>query len=74
MMALRGLEKHPPPVLPLASPSTGLRRGVWEGLLDSVRDDPAFEWLMIDASYIKEHPHGTGARCGNQDLARTKEG
>ena len=48
--------------------------GVWEGLLESVMDDPDFEWLMIDASYIKVHPHGAGARGGNQDMARTKGG
>ena len=49
-------------------------RGVWERLLNSVIDDPDFEWLMIDASYIKVHPHGAGARGGNQGMARTKGG
>ena len=49
-------------------------RGVWEQLLDTVIDDPDFEWLMIDASYIKVHPHGTGARGGNQAIGRTKGG
>ncbi len=37
-------------------------RGVWEKLLDEVIDDPDFEWLMIDASHIKVHPHAAGAR------------
>ena len=32
-------------------------RGVWAKLLDDVIDDPDFEWLMIDASHIKVHPH-----------------
>ena len=49
-------------------------RGVWERLLDSVIDEPDFEWLMTDASYIKVHPHGAGARGGNQAMARTKGG
>ena len=49
-------------------------RGVWVRLLDSVTDDPDFEWLMIDASYIKVHPHGTGARGDNQAVGRTKGG
>ena len=31
-------------------------RGVWAGLLEEVMDDPDFEWLMIDASYIKPIP------------------
>ena len=49
-------------------------RGVWAKLLDAMIDDPDFEWLMIDASYIKTHPHSAGARGGNQAIARTKEG
>jgi len=36
--------------------------------------DPDFEWLMIDASHIKVHPHGTGAVGGNQDMGKTKGG
>ena len=32
------------------------------------------EWLMIDASYIKAHPHSAGARGGSQGIARTKGG
>jgi hypothetical protein len=42
--------------------------------LDEVSDDPDFEWLMIDASHIKVHPHAAGARGGNQEMARTKGG
>ena len=49
-------------------------RGVWAKLLDAMIDDPDFEWLMIDASYIKTHPHSAGARGGNQAIARTKGG
>ena len=37
-------------------------RGVWAMLLEALIDDPDFEWLMIDASYIKAHPHSAGAR------------
>ena len=48
--------------------------GVWKRLLDSVIDDPDLELLMIDASYIKVHLHGTGARGGNQAIVRTKGG
>ena len=36
-------------------------------------DYPDFEWLMINASYIKAHPHSTGARGGSQVIARKKE-
>lgn len=31
-------------------------------------DNLDFEWLKVDASYIKVHPHGAGARGGNQAL------
>ena len=49
-------------------------RGVWEKLLDEVIDEPDFEWLMIDSSHIKVHPHAAGAVGGNQEMARTKGG
>ena len=45
---------------------------VRERRLDSVTDDPDFERLMIDASHIGMHPHGAGARGGNQSINRTK--
>ena len=47
---------------------------LWAGLLEAVMDDPDFEWLVIDASYIKAHPHSAGTRGGNQSIARTKGG
>jgi len=49
-------------------------RGVWESLLELLIIDPDYEWLMIDASHIKVHPHAAGAAGGNQDMARTKGG
>ena len=49
-------------------------RGVWARLLESLTVEPDFEWLMIDASYIKVHPHGAGVRGGNQAMARTRGG
>lgn len=49
-------------------------KGVWEWLLEELIDNPEFELLMIDASHIKVHPHGSGARGGNQDMAKTKGG
>ena len=47
---------------------------VWEKLLEILIDEPDFEWLMIDASHSKVHPHGTGAVGGKQDMARIKGG
>ena len=49
-------------------------KGIWEKLFKLFVQDPDFEWLMIDASYIKVHPHAAGAVGGNQDMGRTKGG
>ena len=49
-------------------------RGVWEKLLEILIDAPDYEWLMIDASHCKVHPHAAGAKGGNQDMSRTKGG
>ena len=49
-------------------------KGTWESLLEILVDDPDFEWLMIDASHIKVHPHAAGARGGNQEMSRIKGG
>ena len=48
--------------------------GRWEKLLELLIDEPDFEWLMIDASHTKVHPHAAGAVVGNQDMGRTKGG
>ena len=40
-------------------------------VLDEVIDEPDFEWLMIDSSHVKVHPHAAG---GNQQMAHTKGG
>ena len=31
-------------------------------LLEILIDEPDYEWLMIDASHIKVHPHAAGAK------------
>ena len=49
-------------------------KGVWEALLEQLIDEPDYEWLMIDASHIKVHPHAAGAVGGNQAMSRTKRG
>ena len=47
---------------------------IWERLLEQLVTDVDYEWLMIDASHIKVHPHAAGAKGGNQDMERTKGG
>jgi transposase len=49
-------------------------KGIWAKLLEHFAVDPDMEWLMIDASHAKVHPHAAGARGGNQDMAVTKGG
>ena len=49
-------------------------RGIWERLLEQIIDEPDMEWLMIDASHCKVHPHAAGARGGNKEMGRTKGG
>lgn len=49
-------------------------RGIWEKLLEIFIDAPDYEWLMIDASHCKVHPHASGAKGGNQSIGRTKGG
>ena len=34
----------------------------------------SYEWLMINASHRKVHPHASGARGGNPDISWTKGG
>ena len=49
-------------------------KGRWEAILDTLAQNPDYEWLMIDASHCKVHPHAAGAVGGNQDMERTKGG
>jgi transposase len=49
-------------------------KGIWEKLLETIIDDPDFEWLMIDATHCKIHQHAAGAVGGNQGVGRTKGG
>jgi transposase len=51
-----------------------VKNGVWERLLEVLIDDEDYEWLIIDASFVKVHKHGCGAVGGNQDMERTKGG
>ena len=49
-------------------------RGVWEKILEALIVEPDFEWLIIDASHCKVHPHAAGAAGGNEAMSRTKRG
>ena len=49
-------------------------RGIWEKILEALIVEPDFEWLIIDASHCKVHPHAAGAAGGNEAKHRTKGG
>ncbi|MCK9506195.1 MAG: IS5 family transposase [Porticoccaceae bacterium] len=49
-------------------------KGIWEALLERLIDEPDYEWLMIDASHCKVHPHAAGAKGGNQGIGPDKRG
>jgi len=48
----------------------------WEELLFIIigLESDELDWIMIDASFIKAHPHAAGAVGGNQDMECTKGG
>jgi len=40
------------------------RKGRWESLFKALADDPDFEHVMIDATIVRAHQHGAGAKGG----------
>jgi transposase len=38
--------------------------GVWKRLFDAISDDPDMEYAMVDATIVKVHRHGQGAKGG----------
>jgi transposase len=40
------------------------QKDVWERVFKALSDDPDFEYVLIDATYIRVHQHGTGAKGG----------
>ena len=49
-------------------------KGQWENILAALISEPDMEWLMIDSTHAKVHPHAAGARGGNEAMSRTKGG
>jgi putative transposase len=39
-------------------------KGVWERLFKILSEDPDFEYVAIDATLVRVHQHGTGAKGG----------
>lgn len=49
-------------------------KGRWGTVLASLANEPDFEWVSIDATHIKVHPHAAGAQGGNEAMSHTKGG
>jgi transposase len=49
-------------------------KGILEKLLAILIDELDYEWLTINASHCKVHPHAAGAKGGHQDMSCTQGG
>jgi len=48
------------------------RQGVWKAVFDELQD-PDLEWLILDSTVIRAHPHAAGAKKTRTGLgARTR--
>ena len=41
-----------------------VKAGVFQRLFDAASDDPDMEYAMVDATIVKVHRHGQGAKGG----------
>ena len=41
-----------------------VKADVWKRLFDAVSDEPVMEYAMVDATIVKVHRHGQGAKGG----------
>ena len=50
-------------------------KGIWKQLWEILmtQGEPDLEWLMIDATHVKVHPHATSAKGGNEVMDVTKD-
>src|SRR5712691_4277442 len=39
-------------------------KGVWKRVFKALSDDPDFEYVLLDATLVRVHQHGTGAKGG----------
>lgn len=47
------------------------RRGVWQKVFE-VLQDPDLEWLILDSTIIRAHPHAAGAKKGRAAQAGSR--
>src|ERR1700726_222114 len=53
-----------------------VKADIWKRLFDAVSDDPDMEYAMVDATIVKVHRHGQGAKGGRRTrrIGRSKGG
>jgi transposase len=49
-------------------------KGIWSELLAQLVDEPDYEWVMIDATHVKVHPHAAGGAGRQSRDGRDKKG
>ena len=42
------------------------KKGVWERIFKHLSEDSDFEYVLIDATLVRVHQHGTGAKGGRK--------
>ena len=42
------------------------KKGVWERIFKHLSENPDFEYVLIDATLVRVHQHGTGAKGGRK--------
>ena len=47
------------------------RQGVWEKVFEALQD-PDLEWLILDSTVVRAHPHAAGAKKGPTAPAGSK--
>jgi transposase len=47
------------------------KKGVWKRVFEALREDPDFEYLIIDSTIVRAHQHAAGAKKGEAKMRRS---
>ena len=51
------------------------KKGILETILEAVADDPDLDYLMVDGSIVRVHPHGAAKKqSGNESMGHSRDG
>jgi transposase len=51
-----------------------VKAGVFDQIFEALSDDADFEYVIVDGTIVRVHQHGTGAKGGTQNQARSRGG